>query len=224
MSLSHRIRIAREHAGLTQKELADRVGISQTAVHKLECGRSRSSRRTVTIALTSGVNPVWLETGHGDMLATPSGAMEATAAGHLIGEDPGAFMSTPAARVPLIRWSEAGDWSREPELLNSSKIQEWVALTRRFTTRTFALRVTDDSMAEEFSQGDLVIIDPTREPEHNEYVVVSSLVGKMTSFKQLVMDGGRYFLKPLNPRYPITEIDMSQTHICGVVVAKYKEY
>ncbi len=58
---------AHKQAKLTQKELADRVGISQTAVHKLECSRSKSSQRTVTIALTCGVDPIWLETGQGEM-------------------------------------------------------------------------------------------------------------------------------------------------------------
>ncbi|MBF0140978.1 MAG: helix-turn-helix transcriptional regulator, partial [Magnetococcales bacterium] len=65
-TFAERIRLARKHAGLTQKELADKTGISQTAVHKLECGRSASSRRSVSIALTCGVDPIWLDTGLGE--------------------------------------------------------------------------------------------------------------------------------------------------------------
>ncbi|MBF0339742.1 MAG: helix-turn-helix transcriptional regulator [Magnetococcales bacterium] len=73
-TLSDRVQAARKFAGLTQKQLADRVEISQTAVHKLECGRSRSSRRTVSIALTCGVDPIWLDTGRGEMsLGGPGG-------------------------------------------------------------------------------------------------------------------------------------------------------
>ncbi|MBF0154512.1 MAG: helix-turn-helix transcriptional regulator [Magnetococcales bacterium] len=67
MTFGERIVTAHKQAKLTQKELADRVGISQTAVHKLECSRSKSSRRTMTIALTCGVDPIWLETGQGEM-------------------------------------------------------------------------------------------------------------------------------------------------------------
>lgn len=51
-TFGERVKQARKHADLTQKELADKTGISQTAVHKLECERSASSRRTVSIALT----------------------------------------------------------------------------------------------------------------------------------------------------------------------------
>lgn len=63
MSFANRIKAARQHAGLTQLALAKRLGISQTAIHKLEAGRSASSRRTVTIAITCGVDAVWLQTG-----------------------------------------------------------------------------------------------------------------------------------------------------------------
>ncbi|MBF0585069.1 MAG: helix-turn-helix transcriptional regulator, partial [Magnetococcales bacterium] len=67
MTFGERIVTARKQAKLTQKELADRVGISQTAVHKLESGKYKASRRTVSIALACGVDPIWLETGRGEM-------------------------------------------------------------------------------------------------------------------------------------------------------------
>ena len=67
MSFATRVKNARKQARLTQKELADRVGVSQTAMHKLEVGGSLTSRKTVAIALTCGVDPIWLETGRGEM-------------------------------------------------------------------------------------------------------------------------------------------------------------
>ncbi|MBF0127857.1 MAG: helix-turn-helix transcriptional regulator, partial [Magnetococcales bacterium] len=105
-SLSDRILIARKHARLTQKQLADRVGISQTAVHKLECGRSSASRRTVSIALTCGVDPIWLETGRGEMsMGGPGG-------------NPGVsgtegFRIPVIARIPLVSWEEAKAYTPE---------------------------------------------------------------------------------------------------------------
>ncbi|MBF0453609.1 MAG: helix-turn-helix transcriptional regulator [Magnetococcales bacterium] len=66
-TFSERIKLARDRANLTQKQLAEKVGISQTAVHKLECGRSATSRMTVQIALTCQVDPIWLATGHGEI-------------------------------------------------------------------------------------------------------------------------------------------------------------
>ncbi|MBF0143789.1 MAG: helix-turn-helix domain-containing protein [Magnetococcales bacterium] len=72
MELSERMVASRKYANITQKELADRVGLSQTAVHKLESGASRSSRKTVAFAMACGVDPVWLATGRGEMLPHPS--------------------------------------------------------------------------------------------------------------------------------------------------------
>ncbi|NGZ06508.1 MAG: helix-turn-helix transcriptional regulator [Magnetococcales bacterium] len=68
MEFANRFRTARQYASLTQSALAERVGITQTAIHKLESGCFRSSRRTVEIALACHVNPVWLQTGEGEML------------------------------------------------------------------------------------------------------------------------------------------------------------
>ncbi|MBF0272261.1 MAG: helix-turn-helix transcriptional regulator [Magnetococcales bacterium] len=64
---AYRFRAARLHANLTQHALAVKVGISQAAIHKLESGHFKSSRKTVDIAMACEVNPVWLATGEGDM-------------------------------------------------------------------------------------------------------------------------------------------------------------
>ncbi|MBF0368718.1 MAG: helix-turn-helix transcriptional regulator [Magnetococcales bacterium] len=73
-TFAQRIRMARKHGGFKQAGLANQVGVSQTAIHKLENGFSRSSRFTVPIALSCGVDPVWLETGDGMMVPGRSGS------------------------------------------------------------------------------------------------------------------------------------------------------
>ena len=62
-----RFKIARKYADLTQQELANQVGISQAAVHKLEANQFKSSRNTIKIAKACNVDPFWLETGEGKM-------------------------------------------------------------------------------------------------------------------------------------------------------------
>ncbi|MBF0417188.1 MAG: helix-turn-helix transcriptional regulator [Magnetococcales bacterium] len=69
LDFAKRFKSARLHADLTQQELAGRVGISQAAIHKLEAGQFGSSRKTVAIALACQVNPVWLESGIGEMVS-----------------------------------------------------------------------------------------------------------------------------------------------------------
>jgi DNA polymerase V len=63
----------------------------------------------------------------------------------------------------------------------------------------YALRVVGDSMEPEFADGCVVIVDPGHAPRDGSYVVVE-YAGDVF-FRQLVIDGERRFLKPLNPKY-----------------------
>ncbi|MBF0609514.1 MAG: LexA family transcriptional regulator [Magnetococcales bacterium] len=220
MKLSDRVQTVRKNAGFTQKELADRIGISQTAIHKLECGRSRSSRRTVAIAVTCGVDPIWLETGRGNMISSNSNSGTATVmqGGH---RETHQIPMHQTPRIPLISWEKAAVWQGQ-EGYKQSEVESWVPITHRVSKQAFALRVSGDSMENEFSEGDIIIVDPNVTPEHRKFVIAYTDEGR-TTFKQLMLDGGQKFLKPLNPRYPLIEVS-SAFKIIGVVVSKYKEY
>jgi len=59
-SLAGDLRAAREHAGLTQAELAERMGKSQTMVSQAESGAARVSERYVRAVLEAcGLPPDW---------------------------------------------------------------------------------------------------------------------------------------------------------------------
>lgn len=64
VTLAHRLRIAREYAGLEQGELAERAEISRASVVNYEMGH-RAPRRLYlrAIAEATGVDLTWLETG-----------------------------------------------------------------------------------------------------------------------------------------------------------------
>ncbi|MBF0400967.1 MAG: helix-turn-helix domain-containing protein [Magnetococcales bacterium] len=224
MTLSERIQTARKQAKLTQKELADRVGISQTAVHKLECGRSKSSRRTVAIALTCGVDPIWLDTGRGEMSligATP-GMNQAEFA--KAAEDGEIYRAPLFARLPLISWEDASKACEDPtESFHPKEVEAWIPVAPRSSDRTFALRVPDDSMEPEFQEGEIIIIDPTLPGRHNQFLVARMEGDSLATFKQLIVVGSRTYLKPLNSRYPLIDVQ-GTIRVCGVIVGKYKEY
>ena len=69
MKLQDRVKLARERAKLTQKELADRVGIRPQAVSQWESGDTKSLRgpSLARAADALGVNPIWLSDGDGPM-------------------------------------------------------------------------------------------------------------------------------------------------------------
>lgn len=63
-TISDRLRKAREHAGLSQAELADAIGVSRNSISNYESGHT--TPRVIVLnawALTTGVPRSWLERG-----------------------------------------------------------------------------------------------------------------------------------------------------------------
>jgi len=68
----------------------------------------------------------------------------------------------------------------------------------------FALRVLGDSMTPEFMEGHMIIIEPDGEIKNGSYVF--AVYEDEYIFRQLIIENGRYFLKPLNDKYPTLNI------------------
>ena len=81
----------------------------------------------------------------------------------------------------------------------------------------YALRVIGDSMAPEFLEGHILIIDPAMPPQHGAYVIID-YQGE-TTFRQFIIENGRKFLKALNEAYPAVEL-VEKYSVRGVVVQR----
>lgn len=81
----------------------------------------------------------------------------------------------------------------------------------------YALRVVGNSMAPEFLDGHILIVDPAMPPQHGAYVVID-YQGE-TTFRQFIVDNGRKFLKALNEAYPTIEL-VEKYSVRGVVVQR----
>lgn len=68
MTLAERMKKAREHAGLTQKELQDKSGVPQQMISKIERGYQETSAYIVQLAVACGVRPEWLAMEAGEMI------------------------------------------------------------------------------------------------------------------------------------------------------------
>lgn len=123
----------------------------------------------------------------------------------------------PVRLCPVISWVQAGHWTEmvgEPDT-----VDEWHPCGVRCGPRTYVLRVQGESMAPRFMPGDLIFVDPDAEPRSGSFVVVRLDDAHQATFKQLIIEGDRRYLRPLNERWPdpIIEIDSNAT-LCGVVV------
>ena len=75
--LKHRVKLAREYAGLSQSELAELTGLSRGGIAKIESGESETRRSSITlIAFATGVNRQWLENGETPTGDNPGGGSE----------------------------------------------------------------------------------------------------------------------------------------------------
>ncbi len=121
-------------------------------------------------------------------------------------------------RVPVISWVQAGNWK---ETYEGEYDNEFVETS---TKGEFALMVEGDSMESEFREGDIIVVDPYRKQEHNDYVVVCNAEYEAT-LKQLKKYGKARVLHPLNPKYDDMELTKDGGHrLIGVVVEKRKRY
>ncbi|NUS37594.1 MAG: helix-turn-helix domain-containing protein [Lysobacter sp.] len=112
MTPQQRIRLARRHGGLSQTQLAQRVGVQRSAVSHWESanGKYPTVAHLCEIALVTAVNFEWLATGRGTMSLPDAVRLDSIpAAEAILADDPlelrllRAFRNaSPQARVSLV--------------------------------------------------------------------------------------------------------------------------
>ena len=122
---------------------------------------------------------------------------------------------------PLISWVQAGNWYEISESFVPAYGAELLPCPVSCSPESFVLRVRGSSMEPKFHEGDLIFVDPNVSPDHGKYVVVRLDESNEATFKQLIIEEGKQYLKALNPDWPnrIIEVDEEAT-ICGVIVFK----
>ena len=214
MTTGERIKEARLAKGLSQKALAEDVGITQPSLSQLENGESKSTSYTAAIAAKLGVNALWLETGKGP-------------------KHPDTPNIEPApdiqGQVPVISWVTAGKWAEVIDIYQPGVADEWLPCIKKHSNRTFALRVKGMSMynpmgKHTYSDGDIIFVDPEKDAVNGSRVVVRLEDSKEATFKQLVIEGEKMYLMALNPSWPEKFIEINgNATICGVVIGKWTD-
>ena len=196
--LGQRVRMRRKELGLSQERLGELAGLDQTVISKLERGEVQETARIASLAEALACDALWLATGR-----------EARSPAVLINE------VQLAGRVPLISYVAAGNWSSAVDNLSPGDAEKWVETTVPVKRHTYALRVEGDSMEPKFPNGAILIVEPEAEARSGSYVIMRQN-GTDATFKQLIHDGGKWYLKPVNPRYPLLDLTEDAV-LCGVV-------
>ena len=184
-------------------------GVAQPTISAIESRDSdRTSYRDVLIESFPAdlVNRDYLRSGRGSI--EPVSTSNTTPA-------------TARTSVPLISQIRAGGWGEiddhNPD--TSERIDIYHSKPSKYS---FALRIAGDSMTstsgDSFPHGCVVIFDPDRSPKAGDYVAAKDVVTQMATFKRLMTDSGRWFLRPLNSGYPTIEIDDPAQRVIGVAI------
>lgn len=124
--------------------------------------------------------------------------------------------------VPVISWVQAGAWAEICDNFQPADADEWLPCPVAHGPNTFALKVQGVSMEKKFQDGDIIFVDPSKEAYSGKHVVVRLDDEERATFKQLIIENGEMFLRPLNPDWPEKVIHVNgRATICGVVIGKF---
>jgi SOS-response transcriptional repressor LexA len=216
-TLAERIKSARIHAKLTQKALALKAGVEQPVISQLETGKNLQSAHLPKIAHACGVSAIWLSENIGQMInsvATESNVGESR-------------QPVESYRYPVISWVAAGAWAEAVEPYPAGFSDRYEFSEYDSKGPAFWLEVKGDSMTspagQSITEGTLILVDTEAEAAPGKLVIAKLPDSNEATFKKLVNDGGKLFLKPLNPGYPIEPFD-EQCRIVGVVVRALQKF
>lgn len=196
--------------GLTEKELASLVGVPFRTITNILANKTPDDPAVwEKFAKYFRMDADFLRTGLSSHARTtvelPVEAHHSTA-GHI-------------QKFPLLRWDHMGQVATSeilPELLQAEAMIEATDVSG---TRTFAVKVQDDSMEPLFSKEEMIFVNPDLEWKHDDYVIAHHRDGDSETMllRQVKRIGAHCILHPLNRKYadiPVT----SQDAVWGKVV------
>jgi len=217
---SRRLKFAAREAGYDSRGLgsflAKITGTTPKAASKWLGGESipRPDKLSV-IARKLRVSQQWLQYGE--------------TAPHGLREDPNSYdfgnvqdsgEDVSSRQAPVISWVQAGEWDEAIDLHLPGFGEDFEPVPATAGPNVFWLRVVGDSMTAQSGlsvpEGHLILVDPDMQADNGSLVVAKLDETQEVTFKQLVIDAGQKYLKPLNRDYKTISIN-GNCRIVGVV-------
>lgn len=212
-----RVRHYRERLGLSQEELAARVGAAQQTIQSLESGRIRKSTFLPLIAKELGVDFDALIFGSAQLACT---------------KDARPLLMATTRRVPLFSTRDS-EWVHA--FLKDQSVQsptgKWVAMDYSLPfaesgSRLFALKLglSDEAFQPEFRPGDQLVIDPDAPVSPSDLVIVFRVGAErlnLRKYRVLAQSGDdiAYELISIHPDFPnFTGPELKSFEILGPVI------
>ena len=219
--MGERLKLIRKSLGLTQEQLAQRLGVGKTALSMIETGKARLSSRNRNILIQDlNVNPDWLESGKGEMFnADPSLAAS-------FGR--GAEMAMPLQSVPLYSMEATAGLVPLFEQQSAHTPINYIHIPN-LPKCDGAVYVAGDSMYPLLKSGDIVLYKQLHDLEDifwgDMYLLSIDMDGEeyiTVKYVQRSERDGYVRLVSQNPHHADKDIDMKRIRAIALVKASIR--
>ncbi|MFA5898045.1 MAG: S24 family peptidase [Hyphomicrobium sp.] len=180
----------------TLTDVASLIGTTPQTLKNWE-GRGASSQGVLLASERIGCDAGWIKTGLGPMVTSQQNVTKTSV----------------RSRVPLISWDAASRIQGENLVLSEVDVVRNVDV---FDTEDvdglFALLVESDSMVSQipgelsFPPGTILRVRAGPQAQAGNYVIARDDRSGMATFRRLMNDAGRWYLRPINNAYPTQEV------------------
>ena len=200
-TLNAMLRKLMQEVGINEAELARKTDIPQPTLHRILSGATKSPRGNSLAPLANFFSVTINQLMGVDEL--PADRVAGTHNTRIYGWTP----------VPLISWKQAANWARFRHELRKKPWTDWVSTDLTVSDDAFALAVEGDAMAPAFLEGTTLIIEPTLVPKNRDFVVVATTKNESAHFRQLLVDSGDQYFRPLSNEFRTMQRDKTHTII-----------
>lgn len=187
--------------GMSQSELARRLGISQQSINHLAT-KAKGSTHNSKIAQIFGVSPVWLETGKGP-------------------KEQSITLQNGSYQCPIIEWDEL-----VIGVQGNSDVIEYLPVSTDFGAEVIGARYFGKTMSPPVTNGSYVIInygdkaiaDSIKNAAKREYNLVVVQKSDEILLRNLTKEGSELHLATTFSNETGTKLDLSTSKILGKVV------
>lgn len=235
-NLGKRIKLAREtYPGgeMTQKELGDAAGISQTTVADIERGRNKGTKHIVALAKALKVAIEWLNDNKGEMrpnailLASTEQAFQSGAV-HAVDDDEDNPNVVRVRKVKLKISAGITGFATEPDEGDGNPIyfcKSWMVARGYKQANLIAITVKGDSMEPGLFDGDIVVVNTADTTPKDGEAFAINYEGEPI-VKRMVRDSGSWWLSSDNQdksRHPLKLCAGEACIMIGRIVNKQSE-
>lgn len=208
-NIRNSLQILTEMYGISEAELCEKTQISQSTLWRLQKG-SVDPRASTLNTIASFFN-VTVDQLLGNQPITKDN----------IGRASG--QSKSSTYIPVFSIQNTNELRSKLGLTTPSNWDNWIDVEPSINGKCFGVKVVGESMWPDFTEGTLIIVDPSKEPKHRNYVLCQLHQDNEIIFRQLIIDGSEKLLKPINYNYkskPLTNDDK----ILGVIIQAKNNY